>query len=77
MIPIDEIDVAVTPNPLLEELWKIRETHAAKFQYDLAAIVRDLQNRQRDSGRTIIYAPTRTIPPALPEPLDAAATASS
>src|SRR5215468_6383409 len=32
-------------DPIVEEVRKIRERHAAKFKYDLDAICRDLKNR--------------------------------
>ncbi len=67
MMPEDEVKAKITRNPLLEEIWEIRAKHAAKFQYDLKAIFRDLRERQKASGRTIIYAPARPpLTPTLP-----------
>jgi len=40
-------------DPIVEEIHKIRQEHAAKFGYDLRAIVRDYQKRQKLSGKKI------------------------
>jgi len=42
------------PDPIVEELHKIREEHAAKFQYDLAAICADLKKIERDCGHPVV-----------------------
>jgi hypothetical protein len=34
MMPADEVDIIATANPILEEIWKVRAEHAARFQYD-------------------------------------------
>ncbi len=39
---------------LVEETRKIRDAYAARFNYDLKAIVRDFQEQQRRGGRRII-----------------------
>jgi predicted AAA+ superfamily ATPase len=77
MMPPDEIVAELTRNPLLEEIWEIREKHAAKFHYDLKAIFADLRERQKASGRTIIYAPARKIPSVSPVSANIAANAPS
>ncbi len=41
-------------DPIVEEIHKIRQEHAAKFDYDLRAIVRDYQRRQKLSGKKIV-----------------------
>lgn len=38
-------------DPVIAELRKIRDEHAAKFNYDLDAIVRDLQQREKKAPR--------------------------
>ena len=37
-------------NPILTELYKIRDDHAKKFNYDIHAICRDLREFQKASG---------------------------
>jgi hypothetical protein len=41
-------------DPIVEEVRKIRERHAAKFKYDLDAICRDLKEQERKSGRRLV-----------------------
>ena len=41
-------------DPIVEEVRKAREEHAAKFDYDLAAICRDLREKQTESGRRVV-----------------------
>jgi hypothetical protein len=50
------------PNdPIVEEVRKAREAYAAKFNYDLEAIVEDLKRQERESGRTFVSFPPRRI----------------
>ena len=46
-------------DPIVNEIRKIRETHAARLNYDLQAIYRDLKEQERNSGRTFISYPSR------------------
>ena len=48
-------------DPIVEEVRRVREAHAARFNYDLDAIVHDLREQQKKSGRTYI-----TLPPRRP-----------
>jgi hypothetical protein len=41
-------------DPIVEEIRRIREEHAAKFNYDLDAIVRDFEKRQYESGHKVV-----------------------
>ena len=41
-------------DPIVEEIHKIRQERAAKFNYDVRAIVRDYQRRQKLSGKKIV-----------------------
>ncbi len=41
-------------DPIVEEIHKARQEHAAKFDYDLRAIVQDYQRRQKLSGKKIV-----------------------
>ena len=50
------------PNdPIVEEVRKAREAYAAKFNYDLEAIVADLKRQERESGWTFVSFPPRRI----------------
>ena len=41
-------------DPIVEEIHKIRQEHAAKFGYDLRAIVRDYQKHQKLCGKKVV-----------------------
>jgi hypothetical protein len=47
-------------DPIVEEVRRIREEHAARFGYDLKAIYDDLKKREKQSSREIV-----TLPPKL------------
>jgi hypothetical protein len=63
MIDYDKED----DDPIVAEVRRAREEYAAHFNYDLAAIVEDLQRRQATSGLTYASPPPRT-PHAQPAP---------
>ena len=45
-------------DPIVEEVRAIREAYAARFQYDLQAIYRDLQAQERQHGwKTVSFPP--------------------
>ena len=48
-------------DPIVEEVRGPREAHAAEFDYDLAAICRDLRQQQADSNRKIVTLPARRV----------------
>jgi hypothetical protein len=39
---------------IVQEVRKEREAHAARFNYDLEAIWRDLKEQERQSGRKVV-----------------------
>jgi len=41
-------------DPIVAEIRQIREESAAKFNYDLKAIVQDIQRQERESGREYV-----------------------
>ncbi|HXU29970.1 MAG TPA: hypothetical protein VN851_05265 [Thermoanaerobaculia bacterium] len=41
-------------DPFVEEVRKIREEHAARFDFDLARIFEDLKKNERESGREVV-----------------------
>ena len=48
-------------DPVVDEVRKVRDEHAARFGYDLDAIVRDLKRLEAESGRVFVsYPPRRT-----------------
>lgn len=56
-------------DPLVDEIRRIRDDHAARFNYDLDAIFRDIKEQERKSGRKFVFfsadnaAPNKTLQP--------------
>lgn len=48
-------------DPIVEEVRQIRERYAAKFNYDLKAICRDLRVRQKKAGRKVVALPPKRV----------------
>ena len=48
-------------DPIVAEVRKARDEHAAKFNYDLDAIFRDLKEKERTSGRKYVRYPPRSV----------------
>ena len=46
-------------DPIVEEIRREREAYAAKFNFDIAAICRDLQRQEQESGREIVTLPSK------------------
>ena len=44
-------------DPIVEQVRKVRERHAAKFGYDLGAICRDLKEEEWKGGRRLVSLP--------------------
>ncbi|MHC4349556.1 MAG: hypothetical protein ACYS15_13610 [Planctomycetota bacterium] len=59
-------------HPIVETLRQVRDAHA-RFNYDLDAIVRDLRERQKQSGRTFIILPPRRTSESSKPPREGAA----
>lgn len=53
-------------DPIVEEVRKVRNEHAKKFNYDLEAIVADLKKQQKASKRKFVTLPPRK-PTMLPK----------
>ena len=50
-------------DPIIAEIRAIRDQHAARFDYDVKAIFRDIQARQEASGRQYVRYPARRTAP--------------
>ena len=63
-------------DPIVDEVRRVRGEHAARFNYDLWAIFRDIQEQQKRSGLTFVSfadEPSEVAPPqALQQPTGAA-----
>jgi hypothetical protein len=63
-------------DPIVDEVRRARDAYAARFNYDLRAIFRDLKEQEKRSGREIVsYAknsagaePTEAMQPTGPAP---------
>jgi len=50
-------------DPIVDEVRRIRDEHAAGFNYDLHAIYLDLKEQEKASGITFVSFPPRLIEP--------------
>ncbi len=53
-------------DPIVEEVRKVRNDHARKFNYDLKAIAADLKKQQQAGRRKVVSLPPRK-PTILPK----------
>lgn len=50
-------------DPIVDEVRRVRDAHAAMFNYDLDAIFRDIKEQEKKSGlRFVSYPPRRAEP---------------
>ncbi len=50
-------------DPIVDEVRKVREAHASRFNYDLDAIFLDIKRQEKESGCTFT-----SFPPRKPDP---------
>lgn len=48
-------------DPIINELRAVRDEHAARFNYDVQEIFRDIQAQQEASGREYVRLPPRRV----------------
>ena len=48
-------------DPIVEEIRKIRDEHAARFHYDLDAIFDDFERNQKELGRPLVTLPPNRV----------------
>jgi hypothetical protein len=53
-------------DPIVQEIRKVREEHAARFNFNLQAIADDLKKQQEDSGKAFVSLPPKK-PAVLPK----------
>jgi hypothetical protein len=56
-------------DPIVDEVRRVRDAHAARFNYDLEAIFRDIKEQEKASGREFVSFAPPTIesnPPLRP-----------
>jgi hypothetical protein len=50
-------------DPIIDEIRKVREAHACRFNYDLDAIFRDIKEREKQGPRKFVSFPPRKAEP--------------
>lgn len=64
-------------DPIVDEVRRVRDAHAAMFNYDLDTIFQDIKEQEKKSGLTFVsYPPRRTEPSQPLQPTGAAASVS-
>ncbi|MHB9029046.1 MAG: hypothetical protein ACYC9O_09770 [Candidatus Latescibacterota bacterium] len=48
-------------DPIVEEVGRIRDEHAARFGYNLEAIYEDLKRAEKMSGRKVVSLPPKRL----------------
>ncbi|MCY3873351.1 MAG: hypothetical protein OXF88_03545 [Rhodobacteraceae bacterium] len=48
-------------DPIISEVRAVRDAHAARFDYDVAAIIRDIREMQEESGLNYVCRPGRPV----------------
>ena len=48
-------------DPIIAEVWNVRDEHAARFDYDVAEIFRDIRAMQDASGFEYVRCPVRGV----------------
>ncbi len=56
-------------DPIVDEVRRVRNAHAARFNYDLDAIFQDIKEQEKKSGRKFVsFTPPRVEPNKAPQP---------
>ena len=49
-------------DPILEEIWRIKDEHAARFGYDVRKLAQALKEEEKKGGRAVVSFPPRRLP---------------
>jgi hypothetical protein len=60
-------------DPIVDEVRRVRDAHAARFNYDLDAIFQDIKEREKKSGLEFVQGVARQ---PVPNPTETAASVS-
>jgi hypothetical protein len=64
-------------DPIVDEVRRVRDAHAARFDYDLDAIFQDIKNREKKSGLKFVGGVARQpMPNQAQQPTGAAISVS-
>lgn len=65
-------------DPIVDEVRRVRDAHAAMFNYDLDAIFQDIKEQEKKSGlKFVSYPPRRAEPNQTLQPTGAAPSVSA
>jgi hypothetical protein len=53
-------------DPIVDEVRRVRDAHAARFHYELDAIFRDIKEQEKKNGRKFVSFPPRRVGPDQP-----------
>ena len=56
-------------DPIVEAVRRIRAIHAAKFDYDVTELCRDLRKQEKASGRAVVSFPPKSPSSGLRKPM--------
>ncbi len=48
-------------DPIIDEIREFRDQYAARFNYDVKAMLNDIRRRQKESGRKTVSRPPKRI----------------
>jgi len=64
-------------DPIVDEVRRVRDAHAARFHYDLDAIFQDIKEREKKNGLEFVQGVARQpVPDQAPQPTAAAVSVS-
>jgi hypothetical protein len=49
-------------DPIVEEVRRIKEAHASRYNYDIRAMAKALREQQQRSGHRVVSLPRRRVP---------------
>jgi hypothetical protein len=62
MSPKDEQTTELWRDPIVEEIRRIREEHAARFNYDIDAIAADIKRQEQENADRLVTFPPHLLP---------------
>jgi hypothetical protein len=63
-------------DPIVDEVRRVRDAYAARFNHDLRAIYHDLKEQEKRSGRKVVSCPSESEHIQTPESIGPAPTFS-
>ena len=64
-------------DPIVDEVRRVRDAHAAMFNYDLDVIFQDIKEQEKKSGLKFVSYPPRLVEPKTLQPTGAAIPVSA